>query len=300
MDHAGLLRKGASPLLVALSMLVVYVVWGSTYLFIRFAVEGYPPLFFPGVRFVAAGLLMGGVLLLRGHPRPSRRQLRNALLVGMLLLNGGNGFVVMAERSVGSALSATMLGTVPLWTGLFAYFFGHRPAPAQWLGMVVGFAGVVVLKMSGDFAASPAGAVMLLLAAASWALGTVLGSRLDLPKGVMSGAVQMVLAGILFLAGSAAAGEHWTLAAPLRAQLALLYLLLFGSVLAFTAYIYLTQHVSPTMATSYAYVNPIIAALLGVYLGGERFGANDVLAMILVLAGVALILGFRRPRPAPA
>jgi drug/metabolite transporter (DMT)-like permease len=295
----GIVRGSASPVLVLLAMLTVYIVWGSTYLAIRFAVEGYPPMFFPACRFIVAGVVMSSVLLLLRHPLPSRRQARNALLVGALLLNGGNGFVVLAERSVGSALAATTLGTIPLWAGLISYFFGHRPSPVQWLGMVVGFAGIVVLNLSGDFAATPAAAVMLMLAAASWSLGTVLSGRLDLPKGAMSSATQMVMAGILFLAASAIAGERWTLAAPPRAQWALLYLVVFGSLLAFSAYMYLTQNVAPTLVTSYAYVNPVIAVLLGVWLGGEHFGARDVLAVILVLAGVALILGFRKPRAAP-
>jgi drug/metabolite transporter (DMT)-like permease len=298
-NDPGPLRATASPLLVLLAMLTIYVVWGSTYLAIRFAVQGYPPLFFPGFRFVVAGVLMLGVLALRGYPRPTLRQLRNALLIGMLLLNGGNGFVVFAERSVGSALSAIMVGTVPLWVGLFSFWFGNRPSPLQWLGMVIGFGGIVVLNLSGDFAASPGAAVLLLLAAACWALGTALSGRLELPRGAMGSATQMVLAGSLFLVASAAAGEHWSLVAPRSAVYALLYLILFGSVLAFSAYMYLTQNVSPTLLTSYAYVNPVIAVLLAVWLGGEHFGTHELVAIVLVLAGVGLILGFRPQQRAP-
>lgn len=290
-------RAGHSPLLVAGALATVYVVWGSTYLFIRYAAAAYPPLFFPGFRYAVSGLLMTGWLLLRGHPQPSLRQLRNAALVGMLLLNGGNGFVVFAERKVGSALAAVVFATVPLWTGLFAWLLGHRATRLQWLGTVIGFAGVLLLNLSGDFAAAPSAALELLCGALTWSLGTVLAPRLELPKGAMSSAMQMLLAGVFFLAGSAALGEHWLLAAPPRAMFAVVYLILFGSLLAFTAYVYLTRAVSPTIVTSYAYVNPVIAVLLGVYLGGEHFGALDVAAMLLVLASVVLIILARR-RPA--
>lgn len=285
-------------MLVALAMLTVYVVWGSTYLAIRFAVAGYPPLFFPGVRFVLAGTILMALLKLRGYPWPTLRQWGNAAVIGVLLLNFGNGCVVLAERSVGSGLAATAVATVPLWAALFAGIWGHWPVRAQWLGMVIGFAGVVVLNLGGDFAANPAAAALLLLASASWAFGTVWSRRLKLPAGMMSTACQMLAAGAIFLAASAARGEPWTLQAEPRAVFSLLYLALFGSVLAFSAFIYLTQNVAPAMSTSYAYVNPVIAVLLGVFLGGEHIGTGEFIAIALVLVGVALIVGYS-PRPAP-
>jgi drug/metabolite transporter (DMT)-like permease len=290
----------APRLLVITALLAVYLIWGSTYLAIRFALEGYPPLLFPGLRFLAAGTVLFGLLRLRGYPVPGLRQWRNAAVIGFLLLGLGNGAVVLAERSVGSALAATAVATVPLWTALCAGIWGHWPRRMQWLGMAVGFAGVVVLNLGGDFAANPAAAFCLLLASVSWAFGSVWSRRLDMPRGLMSSAAQMLTAGVMFLAASAARGEPWHLAASPKAAGALLYLTLFGSLLAYSAYIYLVQNVTPALATSYAYVNPVVALFLGVSLGGEHIAGGEFVAIALVLAGVALIVAYNRATvPAP-
>jgi drug/metabolite transporter (DMT)-like permease len=288
------------PLLVVLALLTVYVVWGSTYLAIRFALEGYPPLFFPGVRFAVAGSILFTFLRLRGHAMPTLRQWGNAALIGVLLLNIGNGGVVVAERSVGSALSATAVATVPLWAAVFAGIWGHWPVRMQWVGMVIGFVGIVVLNLGGDFAANPVAAVLLTVAAATWAFGSVWSRRLDLPKGLMSSACQMLSAGMLFFIASALRGESWTLVPNAKAAGALLYLIVFGSLLAFSAYIFLVQNVTPSLATSYAYVNPVVALLFGLTLGGEHIVRSGYVAIALVLLGVALIVYYNRPAAPPA
>lgn len=286
--------RHAAPLVVALALLVLYLVWGSTYLAIRFALQGYPPLFFPALRFLFAGALLYAVLRLRGAPNPSLRQWRNAVVIGVLLLNVGNGFVVFAERAVGSALAATAIATVPLWAALFGGLWGVWPRGAQWLGLLLGFAGIVMLNLGGDFAANPAAAALLMTAALSWAFGSIWSRRLDLPSGLMSSACQMFAAGVIFLAGSYAAGESWQLRAAPQALAAMLYLAVFGSVLAFSAYMYLVQNVSPALAMSYAYINPVVALGLGATLGHEKFVASDFLAIALVLAGVVLIMLYNR------
>lgn len=275
---------------VLLALLTVYLVWGSTYLAIRIALEGYPPLFFPGLRFLVAGSVLMAVLLLRGAPRPTRRQLVNSALIGFLLLNVGNGGVVLAERNVGSALAATAVATVPLWSALVAGVWGSWPVRLQWAGLGLGFVGIVVLNLGGDFAANPLSAALLIAASVTWAFGSVWSRRLDLPKGLMSSACQMMAAGAVFLIASAVRGEPWHLAATPRAMAALGYLMLFGSLLAFSAYMFLVQNVSPALATSYAYVNPVVALLLGSTLGGEHFVRSDLAAIALVLAGVTLIV----------
>ncbi len=288
--------RSAAPLLVFAALVAVYLVWGSTYLAIRFALQGYAPLFFPGLRFCFAGLVLYAILRMRGYPSPSLRQWRNSVVIGFLLLNIGNGAVVWAERSVGSGLAATAVATVPLWASLFAGVWGVWPQRLQWIGLVVGFAGIVVLNLGGDFAANPLAALLLVLAPATWAFGSVWSRRLDLPQGLMSSAAQMLSAGVVFMIGSAIAGESWQLEAPPKAIAALLYLSIFGSLVAFSAYMFLVQNVSAALATSYAYANPVVAVLLGLLLGNEHFGRTDLLAIGLVLGGVVLIVLYNRPR----
>jgi drug/metabolite transporter (DMT)-like permease len=279
-----------SPLRIVLALLTVYLVWGSTYLAIRVALEGYAPLFFPGIRFIVAGTVLFGVLLTRGTPPPTWRQVLNASAIGFLLLNIGNGAVVLAERKVGSALAATAVATVPMWAALCAGFWGSWPVRAQWVGLALGFAGIVVMNLGGDFAVNPLSATLLIAASVAWAFGSVWSRRIDLPKGLMSSACQMLAAGVIFLVASAASGERWQLVSTPHAIAALLYLILFGSLLAFSAYMFLVQNVAPALATSYAYVNPVVALLLGATLGGEHFVGTDLIAIAFVLAGVALIV----------
>jgi drug/metabolite transporter (DMT)-like permease len=291
----------AAPLLVLLALIAVYLVWGSTYLAIRFALEGYPPLYFPGLRFIAAGGMLMLFLRLRGQPLPGWRELRNAAAIGVLLLNVGNGGVVLAERSVGSALAATAVATVPLWAALFGGIWGQWPVRMQWLGLVLGFAGILVLNLGGDFAASPGAALLLTVAAATWAFGSVWSRRLQMPPGLMSSACQMLAAGLVFMLASALRGESWALLPGTQPEAALLYLIVFGSLVGYSAYMFLVQNVTPSLATSYAYVNPVVALLLGLGLGGEHIVGSGYLAIMLVLLGVALIVYYSRPaRPAMA
>lgn len=278
------------PLLVWLCLGAVYVVWGSTYLAIRFALEAYPPMFFPALRFLVAGAILFAFLVARGAAWPTARQWRNAAVIGFLLLNVGNGAVVFAQRSVGSGLAATAVATMPLWAALAGGIWGQWPARLQWLGLVIGFAGIVLLNLDGEFAAHPLAAGLLLAASMSWAFGSVWSRRLDLPKGPMSTACQMLIAGALFLMVSALRGESWQIVTTPKAMAAVAYLAIFGSVLAFSAYIWLVQNVSPQLATSYAYVNPVIALLLGVALAGETVTDSEGLAIALVLAGVVMIV----------
>ncbi len=287
-----------SPL-VWLCLAAVYFVWGSTYLAIRFALEAYPPLFFPGVRFIAAGSILLVLMRLRGYPLPSRGQFGRSAVVGFLLLNIGNGAVVYAQRDVGSALAATAVATMPLWASLCGGIWGVWPKPMQWLGLAVGFAGIVLLNLDGDFAANPLSAALLIAASMSWAFGSVWSRRLDMPAGPMSTACQMLSAGVLFLVASFAAGESWQLVTTPKAMMALAHLTIFGSIVAFSAYMYLNQTVSPSLATSYAYVNPVVALLLGALLAGELFVASELAAIVLVLSGVLLIVLNNRTARSP-
>lgn len=297
MTTAAASTTGRLSPLVWVCLAAVYFVWGSTYLAIRFALEAYPPLFFPGVRFVAAGSVLMIVLRLRGQRLPTAGQFARSAVIGFLLLNIGNGAVVYAQRDVGSALAATAVATMPLWASLCGGIWGLWPKTLQWFGLAVGFTGIVLLNLDGDFAANPLSAALLIAASMSWAFGSVWSRRLDLPSGAMSTACQMLSAGVVFLVASAVAGESWQLVTTPKAMAALAYLTVFGSIVAFSAYMYLNQTVSPSLATSYAYVNPVVAVLLGALLAGELFVASELAAIVLVLSGVVLIvLNNRAPR----
>ncbi len=271
------------------ALLAVYVIWGSTYLAIRIALEGFPPFLMAGARFVAAGAVLFAVLWLRGAPSPTPRQWGGAALVGGLLLLGGNGGVVVAEQSVASGLAALGVATVPLWSALFAGAWGQWPRRLEWVGLAVGFGGVALLNVGGGLRASPTGALALLVAPVSWALGSMWSRRLDLPGGLMASAAEMLAGGAMLLAASAALGEKLPAALAPRATSALVYLIVFGSWVGFSAYLYLLRRVRPAVATSYAYVNPVVAMALGVVLAGERIEAGEWAATPVILAGVALV-----------
>jgi drug/metabolite transporter (DMT)-like permease len=279
------LRLPAVAALVAL-----YLVWGSTYLAIRFALEGMPPFLLAGVRFVVAGAVLFALLWLRGAPAPTARQWCNSALIGGLLLLGGNGGVVLAEQWVASGLAALGVATVALWSALFAGVWGQWPRRLEWLGLAVGFAGVALLNFDGNLRASPAGAVALLVATVSWAFGSMWSRRLDLPAGLTAPAAQMLTGGGLLLLAALLTGEAVPHRIATRPLLALAYLVVFGSWVGFSAYLYLLRRVRPAVATSYAYVNPVVAMILGVTLAGERITAVEWLAMPVILGGVALVM----------
>lgn len=277
--------------LVALALLLVYVVWGSTYLGIRLALEGgaLPLTTVSGARFIIAGSLMYAVLRWRGMPAPTRRQWRNLAIMGLTMLVLGNGMVVLAERTVSSGLAATAVASVPLWMALFGAMRGQHASRGEWLGIAIGFVGVVWLNAGSSLTASPQGLILLLVAPIGWAFGSVWTRGLDLPAPFMTAAGQMLCGGVMLVALGLASGERPTQWPSLDGLLAVAYLCVFGSIVAFTAYVWLLHNVRPALAGSYAYVNPVIAVVLGAIIGHERFGAHDLLAMGVILAGVVVL-----------
>lgn len=285
-----------NPLVVA-ALLAVYVVWGSTYLALRYGLEGFPPFLLNGVRFTIAGGLMYAVLRARGVPPPTPRQWRTLLGMGVLLLGGGVGLVAVAEDiGVGSGLAATAVAVMPLWAALFGWLYGLRPRRLEWWGLAVGFLGVLVLAQEGDFRASTAGTVLMVLAPMLWALGSVWGAHRDRPRSPMATAGQLLAGGIVLLVVGPLRGERLGAAPPAAAWVALAYLVVFGSIVAYGAYVYLLGTVRPALATSYAYVNPVVAVILGVTLGAEVLTGPALLALPLVLGGVALVVSGQRDR----
>jgi drug/metabolite transporter (DMT)-like permease len=282
------LRSGASTLVVSLAL--VYVLWGSTYLGIRIAIEGLPPLILSALRNLTAGALLFAWARSRGAPWPTPRQWRNGALMGFMMLSIGNGFVCLAERSVPTGLAALVVGSGPVFAILFAWGFGTRPRPLEWAGVLLGFGGVALLNLDLRAAASPGGIVLLLVATASWSLASILQPRLDLPKGGASAGVQLLGGGACLTAMAALHGESLPAHVPARSWLALAYLIVFGSLIAYSAFVYVINHSRPALAMSYAYVNPIVAVTLGALFADEPVTLPLLGAMAVILAAVALVV----------
>jgi drug/metabolite transporter (DMT)-like permease len=281
----------ASPrrgLLIA-SYLAVCIVWGSTYLAIAVALEGFPPFILGAVRFIASGVIMLGFARLRGEPWPDRRQWAGAAFAGAFLFVIGNGLVNAAELSVSSGVSAVLIATVPLWMTVLGRVLGEPITRREVAGVVLGLLGVGIMNLGGELRASPYGVLMLLCAPLGWAIGSYAAKRLPSPPGTMRIGVQMLSGGVSMAVVAAALGERMHAAPSGRALLATVYLLVFGSLIGFSAYSYLLKHTRPAVATSYAYINPVIAVLLGVTLAGEPFESTSALGGAVILAAVILV-----------
>ncbi|BCD86577.1 drug/metabolite exporter YedA [Pseudomonas solani] len=278
------------PLLLIGAFIALYIIWGSTYLAIRIGVESWPPLLMAGVRFVIAGSLMFAWLRWRGAPMPTLREWKAGAVIGVLLLSCGNGGVTLAEHlGVASGVAALAVATVPLFALVFGLIWGQRTTRLEWAGIVLGLIGIALLNLGSNLQASPLGAALILFAAASWSFGSMWSKHLPLPAGPMASAVEMLAGGAALLLGSALSGERMeTLPTP-AGWAALAYLVVFGSIIAFSSYLYLLKNVRPAAATSYAYVNPAVAVLLGVLFAGEHIGGEEGLAMLVIISAVVLI-----------
>jgi len=276
-------------LLIILSLLSLYFLWGGTYLGMRIALEGFPPFILAGVRQLTAGIILYVFLRLRKHASPTRKQWLTAIIVGGLLLVVGNGGVVFAEQWVYSGLAALALGAIPLWAALFSGLFGRWPTRIEWFGLGLGFLGLVLLNFENGLHANPLGAIVLLIAPMAWALGSILSQHLPSPKGLMASESQMLAGGIMLFIVCFGTGEHMTSIPGLRSLAAMAYLIIGGSLVAFSAYGYLLRRVRPALATSSAYVNPLVAVGLGVALAGEQITTVGLIAMLTILSGVGLV-----------
>lgn len=279
-------------------LFALYFIWGSTYLGIRWSLQGgFPPLLMGGARFTLAGTLLYAVLRLRGAPAPTWRQWRAGAFTGLLLLGIGNGCVVFAQQWVPSGIAALVVGSMPLWAALFGGLYdGVWPGRSERWGLALGFFGIALLNKGGELGEHWGAVFALLLAPLSWAFGSIWGRRSpSMPKGLMATATQMLSAGVMLVAVSFSVGERMPTLPSARALGAFFYLVAFGSLIAFSAYGYLLRHARPALATSYAYVNPVVAVLLGVGLGGETPGPYALVAMAAILVAVMLIT-----RKAPA
>ena len=274
---------------VALALASVYLVWGSTYLAIRVGLEGYPPFLMGSLRFLAASAVFYAFLRWRGHAPPTRAQWKNAAIMGLFMMLLGNGLVNVAEQTVSSGLAAIAVASMPLWAALFGVLRKQHPSRGEWLGLAIGFIGVIWLNAGSQLRGSLPGMLALILAPIAWAWGSVWSRGRDLPAPFMSTAAQMLCGGAAMGVLGLLMGERITEVPPMKATLAVGYLAAFGSIVGFSAYVWLLHHVRPALATSYAYVNPPIAVLFGALLAGERFTSHDIGAMAVILAGVVII-----------
>jgi drug/metabolite transporter (DMT)-like permease len=282
------LRRALAPLAA------VYIIWGSTYLGIRVALEGFPPLLLSGARFIIAGGAILAYQAARGAALPDRRQWLAAIPIGILLFVCGNGFVALAEVNIGSGVAAVVIATMPLWMALFAVAGGERPGPREWAGILLGFSAIAILSSGGDLRADLGSTLFLLLAPVAWSAGSMLSRRApSAPAGLMAmAAAQMLMGGILAMTVGLAFGERMIGVPGLRPILAMVYLIVFGT-LGFAAYTWLLRNVRPVLATSYAFVNPLLAVVLGAALGGEELGWSTIVAAPAVAIAVGLAITAR-------
>ena len=281
--------RPASAAAIAIALASVYILWGSTYLAIRFALESYPPFLLGAIRMALAGAIMYAALRARGEARPTGKQWRTLWVLSIWMVLLSNGLVNLAETEVGSGLAAIAVASMPLFAGVFAMLRGRHPSKIEWVGLVVGFLGVLWLNAGSALSSSTLGLVCLVIAPIAWAWGSIWSRDQDLPGPFMSAAGQMLTGSVWMLLAALVTGERIEGVPSGGATAALLYLVVAGSIFGFTAYIWLLHHVRPALATSYAYVNPPIAVLFGALLAGERFTSHDIGAMAVILAGVVII-----------
>ncbi len=308
MAAAGINRKNPAsmPALIA-GFASIYIIWGSTYLAIRFVVETLPPILTAGVRFLTAGSILWFILRLRGAPKPTAKQWRSDALVGTLMLAGGNGLVSWSEQWIPSGIAALIVGTMPLWMVLLDWILhrNKRPTALVFLGLAIGFGGVALL-MKRDENAVPTstwGVAALLLACVFWAYGSLRSRRVDQgPSILVASAMQMIGGGAAMLIIGSLIGEwsHFNPAAvSSKSLLAVGYLIVAGSLIGFTSYVWLLSVASPTAVSTYAYVNPVVAVFLGWWLGKETITSNTIIAGTMVVGAVALMtLKKGKPRAA--
>jgi drug/metabolite transporter (DMT)-like permease len=290
-----------------LAFAIIYFVWGSTFLAIRVGVREVPPFLLAAMRFLAAGLVLYGWMIARGERSPSSRQWMSALLLALLIFVFDYGLLFWAEQRVPSGIAAVMMATIPVFMALSEIIFlgTQRLTVRLAVALLIGIGGVAVLMSRslylGGAPIDRAGALALIIASISWSLASALTRKLPLPPSkVMSSGIQMLAGGVLLALTAAALGEvrdfrPWTVSRA--AWLALLYLIVAGSIIAFTAYVWLIHHESPTKVGTYAYVNPVVAVLLGYFLAGEMLGLRTILGTLFVLASVVVITTTPKKKP---
>lgn len=283
-----------SPLIIA-CLAATWLIWGSTYLAIKFALVSFPPFLQMGSRFITAGVLLMAWMKWRGAPWPTALEWRNALLIGGLMLGGGMGGTGVAEETVGSGLVVAFIAVIPLMIAALNRCYGIKTGALESAGIAVGLVGVLMLTQGSGFQASTPGLIAITVACITWSVGSVLSQRsLPLAPGAMGFASEMLCGGAVLMVLAAIAGEKAQWPPEPKALAAWFYLVVFGSLIAFNAYMVLLARASAGLASSYSFVNPVIAMLLGVSLAGEVVTGFEWAAVSVVLLGVVLLVAGRR------
>ena len=303
-------RRHASRAQIIAAFASIYVIWGSTYLAIRYAVETIPPFVMGGVRFLISGTILYLWSRYRGAPRPTRIHWRNATVAGGFLLLGGNGAVIWAEQFVPSGLTALLVSILPFWLVIIEWVRPprKRPSGAVLVGLILGFVGIIVLvgpsSAGGHGNVAPLGALVLIIGSLSWAIGSFWSRDAQLPEsGLLTTGMEMLGGGALLMIVGALSGEFAQLdvhTISKASAIGLLYLVTFGSLLGFTSYIWLLDKVTPARLGTYAYVNPLVAVMLGWAIAGERLSVRTGVAAAIVICAVALITTARSTATARA
>ena len=273
-----------------LALFCTYFIWGSTYLAIRFGIESFPPFMMAATRFIVAGLILYSVLRMLGRPNPSRQQWLGASIVGTLLPAVGNGIVCYVQQTVSSSVAALSIATAPIWMAIFSSIWGHKITRQEWLGIAIGFAGIVLLNLGGSLRGNLTSALLLVLAAASWSFGSVWSKHLAMPRGLMGSACQMLVGGLVLLLFSQFQGEIWPQQISHKSWGAMLFLILLGSLVSYSAYQYLLITVRPLVASSNTFVNPAVAFTVGIWLANDYVELIEYVALAVILIGVFLVL----------
>lgn len=283
------MNESPKPGHVVAALLAVYLVWGSTYFAIKLALPDYPPFLLTGTRMLIAGGIMLAWLAYKKTPLPKANQWRDLIILATVMTVLCNAFVNVAEQTVSSGVVAIGVAAMPLWAGLFAAMRGYHPNRMEWAGLVLGFLGVIWLNVGSELRVSTVGLLCVLAAPLGWAWGSMWSKGRDLPDSLALSAWQMAIGSVISLAIGFSIGERFTHVPSLQATAAMLYLALFGSIVAYSAFVWLIKHVRPALATSYAYVNPPIALLLGVLLLNEPLNSHTLVAMTLIIVSIGIV-----------
>ena len=280
----------SQTLLVILALFCTYFIWGSTYLAIRFGIESFPPFLMAGMRFTIAGAILYIVMRYLGAANPTKQQWLGASAVGILLPALGNGTVCYVQQTISSSVAALSIATAPIWMAIFSSIWGHKITNKEGLGVAVGFVGITLLNIGGSLHGELTSALLLIFAAASWSFGSVWGRRLEMPVGLMASATQMLIGGLALLVMSALQGETWPQQISQKSWGAMLFLIVLGSLVAYSAYQYLLKTVRPLVASSNTFVNPVVAFTVGIWFANEHVTTIEFIALAVILVGVFLVL----------
>jgi drug/metabolite transporter (DMT)-like permease len=278
-----------NTLLLMTAIFLLYTTWSSTYLAIRVAVRTIPPLFMTSSRFIIAGVLMYLLALIRGEKQPTRKQWLGGAMIGTILFLMSNVLLCVGEQTVDSGVSAIAVSSGALWMCLFSGFFGKWPNRIEWLGIIVGFVGIIILNIGVAASGNLTGGLILLLSSMIWSFGSILSKKVEVPTGFMGSGIEMFFGGAASLIAAAILRQNFNIHPSGESIAALIYLIIIGGMVGFSSFMYVLQNARPALASSYAYVNTVGAVFLGAVMLGEKITSRVIIALVIVVAGVVIV-----------